>query len=184
MDGRIAILSAQPVHSRQGEHRFDDCQNLNMDRRHQTLPLELALAVLHNAFSRWTVHCMSTAGLPELTPLDVLVLHHVHHRDRGKRLSDICFVLHVEDTHVVNYSLKKLQNLGVVRSSRKTREVTYVTTKSGRDLIERYRQIRERCLVEAIAADEALNGKVAEQAPLLRALTSVFDRAARAVAML
>ena len=155
-----------------------------MDRRPKTLPLELALAVLHSAFSRWTVHCMSAAGLPELAPLDVLVLHHVHHRDRGKRLSDICFVLNVEDTHVVNYSLKKLQGLGVVRASRRTKEVTYATTESGRRLVERYREIRERCLVDALAADRELNGTVAEQAPLLRALSSVFDRAARAVATL
>lgn len=155
-----------------------------MDRRPKTLPLELSLAVLHSAFSRWTVHCMSAAGLPELTPLDVLVLHHVHHRGRGKHLSDICFVLNVEDTHVVNYSLKKLQGLGVVRSDRKKKEVAYATTEVGRSLVERYREIRERCLVDALASDHELNGKVGDQAPLLRALSSVFDRAARAVAML
>jgi predicted MarR family transcription regulator len=156
-----------------------------MDRRLKTLPLELALTVLHSAFSRWTVHCMSAAGLPELTPLDVVVLHHVHHRGRGKRLSDICFVLNVEDKHVVNYSLKKLQGLGVVQSSRRAKEVAYATTESGHSLIERYREIRERCLIDMLAAERQLNdGKVGEQAPMLRTLSSVFDRAARAVSSL
>ena len=58
-----------------------------------------------NAFHRWVVHCMSAAGLKDLMPLDVLVLHHVSHRARDKRLSDICFIMNIEDTHLVNYSL-------------------------------------------------------------------------------
>jgi predicted MarR family transcription regulator len=38
---------------------------------------EYGLIVAGNAFHRWVVHCMSAAGLKDLTPLDVLVLHHV-----------------------------------------------------------------------------------------------------------
>ena len=59
---------------------------------------EFGLIVAGNAFHRWIVHCMSAAGLSDLTPLDVLVLHHVSHRARDKRLSDICFIMNVEDT--------------------------------------------------------------------------------------
>ena len=70
---------------------------------------EFGLIVAGNAFHRWIVHCMSAAGLKDLTPLDVLVLHHVTHRARDKRLADICFIMNVEDTHLINYSLKKLQ---------------------------------------------------------------------------
>jgi predicted MarR family transcription regulator len=43
---------------------------------------EFGLIVAGNAFHRWISHCMSAAGLKELTPLDVLVLHHVTHRAR------------------------------------------------------------------------------------------------------
>ena len=38
---------------------------------------EFGLIVAGNAFHRWITHCMSAAGLKDLTPLDVLVLHHV-----------------------------------------------------------------------------------------------------------
>ncbi|RZI98058.1 MAG: transcriptional regulator, partial [Rubrivivax sp.] len=86
---------------------------------------EFGLIVAGNAFHRWIAHCMSAAGLKDLTPLDVLVLHHVTHRARDKRLADICFIMNVEDTHLINYSLKKLQNLGVVLSSKNGKEVTY-----------------------------------------------------------
>src|SRR3990172_6523935 len=54
---------------------------------------EFGLIVAGNAFHRWIVHCMSAAGLKDLTPLDVLVLHHVTHRARNKRFADICFII-------------------------------------------------------------------------------------------
>ncbi len=143
---------------------------------------EFGLIVSGNAFHRWIVHCMSAAGLKDLTPLDVLVLHHVTHRARDKRLADICFIMNVEDTHLINYSLKKLQGLGVVASSKNGKEVTYAATESGRAYVERYREIREACLIDALKADEALNRDIGELARLLRVLSGVYDQAARAAA--
>lgn len=145
---------------------------------------EYGLIVAGNAFSRWVVHCMQAAGLKELTPLDVLVMHHVHHRARDKRLADICFIMNVEDTHLINYALKKLQGLGVVAATRRGKEVTYTTTDAGRHYVERYRQIREECLIGALNATEALNLEIGELARLMRALASVYDQAARAAASL
>jgi predicted MarR family transcription regulator len=145
---------------------------------------EFGLIVSGNAFHRWIVHCMSAAGLKDLTPLDVLVLHHVTHRARDKRLADICFIMNVEDTHLINYSLKKLQNLGVVASSKNGKEVTYAATDEGRNYVERYRAIRESCLIEALNADEALNRDIGELARLLRVLSGIYDQAARAAASL
>jgi predicted MarR family transcription regulator len=145
---------------------------------------EFGLIVSNNAFSRWIVHCMTAAGLRELTPLDVLVLHHVNHRARDKRLSDICFIMNVEDTHLINYSLKKLTGLGVVQSSRSGKEVTYATTDEGRARCERYREVRESCLISALRAGEMLNHEIGELARLLRVLSGVYDQAARAAASL
>ena len=145
---------------------------------------EFGLIVAGNAFHRWVVHCMAAAGLRDLTPLDVLVLHHVTHRARDKRLGDICFIMNVEDTHLINYSLKKLQNLGVVASSKNGKEVTYASTDAGFETVQRYRDIRERCLIEALKADEALNRDIGELARLLRMLSGVYDQAARSAASL
>jgi lipoprotein-anchoring transpeptidase ErfK/SrfK len=96
----------------------------------QMSEFEFGLIVAGNAFHRWVVHCMSAAGLKDLTPLDVLVLHHVTHRARDKRLADICFIMNIEDTHLVNYALKKLQGLGVVASRKHGKEVTYAATEA------------------------------------------------------
>jgi predicted MarR family transcription regulator len=112
------------------------------------------------------------------------VLHHVTHRARDKRLADICFIMNVEDTHLVNYSLKKLQNLGVVASSKNGKEVTYSATDLGRSHVQRYREIRESCLIDALNADDALNRDIGELARLLRVLSGMYDQAARSAASL
>lgn len=145
---------------------------------------EFGLIVAGNAFERWITHCMSAAGLKDLMPLDVLVLHHVSHRARNKRLSDICFIMNVEDTHLINYSLKKLQGLGVVASSKTGKDVTYASTDAGRDYVDRYRAIRETCLINALNADDALNKDIGELARLLRLLSGIYDQAARSAASL
>ena len=145
---------------------------------------EFGLIVAGNAFHRWIAHCMSAAGLKDLTPLDVLVLHHVTHRARDKRLADICFIMNVEDTHLINYALKKLQNLGVVVSSKSGKDVTYASTELGRQYVERYREIRESCLINALNADESLNKDIGELARLLRLLSGIYDQAARSAASL
>ncbi len=145
---------------------------------------EFGLIVAGNAFHRWVVHCMSAAGLKDLTPLDVVVLHHVSHRARDKRLADICFLMNVEDTHVVNYSLKKLQGLGVVASHKSGKEVTYAATPAGLAHVQRYREIRESCLIDALNVDDALNRDIGELARLLRVLSGMYDQAARAAASL
>jgi len=145
---------------------------------------EFGLIVASNAFHRWVVHCMAAAGLKDLMPLDVLVLHHVTHRARDKRLSDICFIMNIEDTHLVNYSLKKLVSLGMVASSKSGKEVTYAATEAGGAMVQRYREIREQCLIQALHADDALNKDIGELARLLRVLSGMYDQAARSAASL
>ena len=93
---------------------------------------EFGLIVSYNAFSRWAVRCMAAAGTPDLTITDVLVLHHVHHRGRAKKLADVCFTLSYEDTHVVNYSLKKLLGIGLLSSEKVGKEVFYALDRDER----------------------------------------------------
>ncbi len=145
---------------------------------------EFGLIVAHNAFSRWITRCMAAAGVPELTVTDVLVLHHVRHRDRPKKLSDICFTLNYEDTHVVSYALKKMSSMGLVSGEKIGKEVFYATTDAGRELVERYRLVRDECLLPALSGDLADSARLTDIAQTLRALSGLYDQAARGAASL
>ena len=99
---------------------------------------EFGLIIAGNAFNRWVVRCMAAAGLKELDTLEVLLLHHVNHRAREKRLSDIAFMLNIEDTHVVAYALKKLVSMELVKTEKRGKEVLFSTTARGQAHIQRY----------------------------------------------
>ena len=57
-------------------------------------------------------------------------------------------------------------------------------TESGRACVQRYRDIRETCLIDALQADNALNKDIGDLARLLRVLSGMYDQAARAAASL
>lgn len=145
---------------------------------------EFGLNTAYNAYSRWVVRCMGAAGVRDLTFLDVLVLHHVNHRGRAKRLADICFVLNVEDTHLVTYSLKKLVGLGLVAGERVGKEATYGTTAEGAEACAKYREIREQCLTSNFSEGSDENKEIGELARLLRVLTGLYEQAARSATSL
>lgn len=147
--------------------------------------LEYGLIVAGNAFERWMIHCMSAAGFPDLTPLDVLVLHNVNSRDREKTIASICLVLNIEDTHLVSYSLRKLRKLGLIDAHRRGKESAYSTTEEGRKACSRYREIREDCLVDALASfGGPSTDEMSRIATRLRALSGIYDQAARAATSL
>lgn len=144
--------------------------------------LEYGLIVSWNAFSRWAVRCMAAAGVPDLTITDVLVLHHINHRARNKKLADICFVLNYEDTHVVNYSLKKLLSAGLAIGDKVGKEVFYRPTEKGEEAVKRYREIREQCLLSSVEGE--MNPHIGELARFLRLMSGMYDQAARAASSL
>jgi predicted MarR family transcription regulator len=146
---------------------------------------EFGLMIAHGAFSRWIVRCMAAAGVPDLSALDVMVLHSINHRNREKRIGDVCLVLNVEDTHLVSYALRKLERLGLVSRRRSGKEVFHAATEAGRDACRRYREVREACLIEALSALGGIdNAEVGDLARALRALSGLYDQAARSAASL
>lgn len=142
--------------------------------------LEFGLIIANNAFSRWVVRCAAAAGVKDLSALDVLVLHNINHRAREKTLADICFMLNVEDAHVVKYAVKKLMNAGLAAATRRGKETQYATTARGRAACQKYRDVREQCLIGPL---QSLRGAASVDlracATLLRALSGVYDQAAR-----
>lgn len=42
--------------------------------------LEFGMIIAYNAFSRWMTRCMTAAGQPDLSPLEILIVHNVNHR--------------------------------------------------------------------------------------------------------
>ena len=146
--------------------------------------LEFGLIISGHAFHRWMVRCMAATGYPELNSLDILVLHSVNHRKRAKRQSDICLVLNVEDAHTVAYALKKLAKLALINREKQGKETFFRTTSEGREACSRYAEIREACLVDSLSSLGIERLEMSKLAGMLRAMSGLYDQAARAAASL
>lgn len=162
-----------------GTQRIVTSAHLVSKKSPELSEFEFGLIIATHAFNRWVTRCMGAVGVKDMATIDVLVLHHTNHRGVEKRLADICFVLNVEDTHVVSYSLKKLMAGGYVRNQKKGKEVFFSTTEAGADLCMRYREVREACLMPGFAGTEEENRKLGELSDLLRILSGRYDQAAR-----
>lgn len=145
---------------------------------------EFGLIMASNAFERWMVRCMTAAGIDGLAALDVLVLFSVHHRTKAKRLADICLVLNIEDTHLVTYSILKLEKAGLVKSGKSGKEKTVLLTDKGAEACRNYREVREELLVETIKSLGLKAETASALAKELRVLSGHYDQAARAAASL
>jgi predicted MarR family transcription regulator len=146
--------------------------------------VEFALSMTTHAFHRWITRCMTAAGGPAMQPLEVLIVHLVHHRARPKSLADICLVLNIEDTHLANYAIRKLVGHGLVEQGRKGKEKTVAITPAGAALCERYGQVRAGLLMGAARQVGVDGAEMSRLAALLRALSGAYDQAARGAAAL
>jgi predicted MarR family transcription regulator len=146
--------------------------------------IEFGLTMLNHAFSRWIVRCMAAAGVPDLSPVDVLVLHNIAHRGKPKRQADICLVLNIEDTHVVTYAVRKLERLQLVRSTKRGKEKVVGITAKGQAACERYAAIREQILVKSMLTNDVAGEPLSAIAQRIRLLSGHYDQACRAAASL
>jgi len=144
--------------------------------------MEFALVILSNAFQRWITRCTTAAGGEGLSGVEVQILHAVNHRERDKSQSELCMMFNIEDTHVVAYALKKLEVLGLVESGRRGKEKTARITKAGAELCLRYRDLREKLLVESVKSLGIDESRISEIAALMRVMSGQYDQASRAAA--
>lgn len=145
--------------------------------------LEFSLTLAATSYQRWIARCAAAAGV-QLSPLEVLILHTVRHRDRAKRLNDITLVLDIEDTHLATYAIRKLEKAGLIETRRDGKEKLVDATEAGRRFCDAYRAVRERVLAAPLAADGPGERALSEAADLLRRISGQYNQAARAAATL
>lgn len=141
---------------------------------------DLGLVNAMHAFQRWIVSALRDCGFRDLTVIDALVLDLLKQRGHDKRLADICFMLNIEDTHVVGYSLRKLIDRGVVATRKHGKEVTYAMTPAGEECLRHFQEIHQRHLLDTLEALQLNRDILSALARYLRKMSGLYDQAARA----
>ncbi len=140
---------------------------------------EYALIMVNHAFQRWMQSCSTTCEFPDLSPLDILIIHNIQHRNRAKRIADVAFTLNLDDLHNVSYSVRKLVKKGLVESVRQGKDTYYQVTAKGHKYCLDYRDIREQCLVDTLHKLN-IEEHLSDIATRLRTLSGFYDQASRA----
>jgi len=170
--------------SEKSKRRIVSSRHLANSEGWQLSEFEFGLIIAYHGFSRWMSKCMAASGNSDLSSLEILILHHVNHREKQKRLNDVTFLLNIEDTHTVNYALKKLQKFNLVIGEKRGKELFYQTTPEGSQLCDKYREVREQCLLDSLKHMDMSNDELSDIAMSLRSLSGLYDQASRSASSL
>jgi len=168
IDGNVPIVSSS---------------HLVTDESASLSEFEYALTMVNNAFHRWMLSSAQACELHNMSPLDILVIHNIHHRNRAKRITDIAFTLNIDDTHNVSYSVRKLTKANLVSHQRKGKDTYYSVTKEGENFCLEYAKIREECLIKSLEQMN-INDSLGEIAKTMRTLSGFYEQASRAASSL
>lgn len=141
--------------------------------------LEMSLTVLWNSAKRWLSKRSSVNGLSDL---DVFLMHMLAYRNTPLRASDLAFALAIDDMHLVSYSLKKLTKLGLTTTAKSGKEVVYRAAPAAVEHRAQFLEDRARYVEPAVKDLVASGMNVKALTKALRALSGVYEQAARAAA--
>lgn len=145
--------------------------------------LELALLRCYEAHCGSALEIHKNIGGPPLGWLDLALLHSVRLRGGTPTLTDMLVFLHRHDLAALQYSLRKLERLGLVKKVRgpSRRERAYAITEAGTELTDVHSRMRGEITV-ALADDIVdIDRNLHVAASVLERLIGMYDQATAAV---
>lgn len=146
--------------------------------------MEFALMAASAAFERHVTQIAQLIGEPELSYTEIVILHVIRMYDRPKDAAAIARFVNRDDLANVQYTLRKLVSVGLVKKTRAGVSANYETTKAGTEWTERYAALRHRLLVEHMSSDEAAGETLESIARRLTRLAVLYETSARSAAIL
>lgn len=144
---------------------------------------EYALMRANQAFERWQTECLGSIIDLAASGEENAMLHIIRMNDRPKSLKDIARLANREDIPNMQYSLRKLIGAGLVTRQGSGRAgVTYEVTDKGREVTDRYADLRASLLIEAIEMVPDFTRRLEEATKTLELLTGIYEHVARTAA--
>ena len=145
--------------------------------------LEYALMRSFEAFGRWQAECLANVVDFAASGPENALLHIIRMNDRPKSIHDLAHMANREDIPNIQYSLRKLIKGGfVVRNGSGRTGVSYEATPLGREVTDRYADVRAMLLIDAIRRVPELARHLDNAARTLELITGIYAQAARAAA--
>lgn len=145
--------------------------------------MELALLRLHEAFSSWALELQKYVSGKQMTFQEVALLHCVRLRCGTTTLAEMMIFLHRHDLAAINYSLRKLEQNGLIRRLKGPyrREVAYTITDLGRKVTDAYGRTRHQVLVQLCREVLGFQSAMNEAAAVVERLIGIYDQASQSI---
>jgi len=145
--------------------------------------IEYALMRTNQAFERWQTECLESVVDFAASGQENAMLHIIRMNDRPKTIKDLARLANREDIPNIQYSLRKLIGAGLVSREGSGRSgVTYSVTDKGRDVTDRYAEVRGALLIDAIESVPNFPQRLEEATRTLELLTGIYEQVARVAA--
>ena len=144
--------------------------------------LEFALMRVNEAFGRWQSECFAAASGLAASGSENALLHVIRLHERAKPLKELVRLTNRDDVPNLQYTLRKLVKLGLVRQAGARSGAVYSVTEHGREVSDRYADLRGQLLVEFTQAVTDIDHRLEEAEQTLNLLTGIYEQAARVVA--
>jgi predicted MarR family transcription regulator len=145
---------------------------------------EFALLRIAATFERWQLECFGAVADRRLGPTCNVILHVVRLKERPKTQSEIARLLNRDDIANVQYSIRKLQQAGLIERAPggRRKSVAYRATARGRRACEAYSSLRAKVLMSRVQTLEHWEERVASAQQSLDTLRAVYEQAALVLA--
>lgn len=145
--------------------------------------LEIALFRTHAAFDAWQHHSQAAAADEAVNRTDSMVLNIVRMKERSKTAAEITRLLNRDDISNIQYSLRKLVKMGLIRIARASRQKTkaYEVTERGRDATGLHAELRRELLTKTIGRVKDWQTRAEDAAELLDHLRALYEHASMVV---
>lgn len=145
--------------------------------------IEYALMRTNQAFERWQTECLASVIDFAASGEENAMLHIIRMNDRPKTIKDLARLANREDIPNMQYSLRKLISAGLVAREGSGRSgVTYSVTELGREVTDRYAEVRGTLLIDAISSVPNFPQRLEEATRTLELLTGIYEQVARVAA--
>jgi predicted MarR family transcription regulator len=145
---------------------------------------EFSLMRIAAAYDRWIAECLATVAREPLGSTCAAVLHLTCLKNRPKTPSEIARLLNRDDVPNVIYSIRKLENAGLVerQQSERRKSVSYRVTRRGRRVALDYAALRAEVLMPHLPRLEASSQHLAGAKDLMDLIRGIYDQAALVLA--
>ena len=149
-----------------------------------TTEFEWAVMRFFSAFERSCLQLSITAGSPDLSFQELVLLHVVAMQHHAQTSHSIARQLNRDDIQNLQYALRKLEKRALITKSEgdRNKSAQYSITSAGRDAVGLYAKIRSQLLTGRTELVGEIDEKLERATQLLSVLTGVYDDVARVAA--